>query len=235
MNISEEVKRIRGKWSARYDKDPVDWITVKGNHIPIDENGKPVGGQLKALGKGSEGGASIDKTADLGYNKNEEKRGENVENKPKSEPPKREQSEAEKAVVEKIVKQTHLSREAVEDLVQNIKKESIHNADSEYMMLGKGHGGGENSYVKRAEQSGDTYFSMGDKWDDTKRRYRLDDDQMFEVFNAAAIDYAMEHGKKIRFCDEPKDDKTGLGREVRYLKKKYNVIFMREGDYWYAE
>ena len=32
--------------------EPDAWITVRGNHIPVDENGRPLGGQKKALGRG---------------------------------------------------------------------------------------------------------------------------------------------------------------------------------------
>lgn len=35
--------------------EPAAWITVRGNHIPVDEEGKPVGGQKKALGGGKVG------------------------------------------------------------------------------------------------------------------------------------------------------------------------------------
>lgn len=46
-------KSERKRKKARSDaKDDVDWITVNGNHIPIDEEGNPVGGQKKALGGG---------------------------------------------------------------------------------------------------------------------------------------------------------------------------------------
>ena len=34
-------------------QEPDDWITVNGNHIPIDKNNKPIGGQQRALGKGN--------------------------------------------------------------------------------------------------------------------------------------------------------------------------------------
>lgn len=46
-----EVQEYRERRQRRLDaKEEVDWITVNGNHIPVDENGKPVGGQKKALG-----------------------------------------------------------------------------------------------------------------------------------------------------------------------------------------
>lgn len=38
---------------SRKDEEPSSWITVNGNHIPLDEGGDPIGGQQKALGKGS--------------------------------------------------------------------------------------------------------------------------------------------------------------------------------------
>ena len=35
------------------DEEPDDWVTINGNHIPLDENGKAIGGQPKALGEGA--------------------------------------------------------------------------------------------------------------------------------------------------------------------------------------
>ena len=35
----------------REDEEPASWITVNGNHIPLNEAGNPIGGQPKALGK----------------------------------------------------------------------------------------------------------------------------------------------------------------------------------------
>lgn len=40
---------------ANQDAKEPEWITVNGNHIPIDDEGNPVGGQQKALGKVSDG------------------------------------------------------------------------------------------------------------------------------------------------------------------------------------
>ena len=34
------------------EEEPASWITVNGNHIPLDKDGNPIGGQMKALGKG---------------------------------------------------------------------------------------------------------------------------------------------------------------------------------------
>ena len=38
---------------SRADEDPAAWITVNGNHIPVDSEGNAIGGQPKALGKAS--------------------------------------------------------------------------------------------------------------------------------------------------------------------------------------
>ena len=204
-----------------------DW---KEELHPRDENGKF--SSKGSVGKTEQKPETIDILHNKQYNSNER---EHAENRPKKNLNNFRQREADVPVVDKLVKETHLSKEAVENLIHDIKNESVHNTDAEHMLLGKGHGGGGNSYVNKAEKAGDMYFSMGDDWEETKQRYKLDDDQMFDVFNAAAIDFAMENGKKIRFCDEPRDDGSGLGREVKYLKKKYNVIFMKKGDYWYAK
>ena len=51
-----EVDAYRERRQKRLDakKEPSAWITVNGNHIPVDEDGNPVGGQEKAIGKGEE-------------------------------------------------------------------------------------------------------------------------------------------------------------------------------------
>lgn len=48
---------VKGK---RFDakEEPAAWITVNGNHIPVNEEGNPVGGQKKALGKTAYAGSS---------------------------------------------------------------------------------------------------------------------------------------------------------------------------------
>ena len=35
----------------RIDDEPEAWITVRGNHIPLDEERKPIGGQVKSFGE----------------------------------------------------------------------------------------------------------------------------------------------------------------------------------------
>lgn len=44
------VKRLVKLDSVREDAEPTAWITVNGNHIPIDAEGNAIGGQMKALG-----------------------------------------------------------------------------------------------------------------------------------------------------------------------------------------
>lgn len=52
MNIFANIERIRKNWQARFDEEPDSWITVNGNHIPLNEEKQPIGGQTKALGVG---------------------------------------------------------------------------------------------------------------------------------------------------------------------------------------
>ena len=49
------VERYKERRKKRLDaREPDAWITVNGNHIPVDEEGNPIGGQKKALGEGAE-------------------------------------------------------------------------------------------------------------------------------------------------------------------------------------
>jgi len=49
--IDQYRERRAARIAARFDEEPDSWITVNGNHIPLDENGRAIGGQPKALGK----------------------------------------------------------------------------------------------------------------------------------------------------------------------------------------
>ena len=44
------IKEYEANNDSRFDEEPDSWITVNGSHIPIDEDGNPIGGQQKALG-----------------------------------------------------------------------------------------------------------------------------------------------------------------------------------------
>ena len=48
--ISQYRDRRAARIAARYDEEPDSWITVNGNHIPLNEEGKAIGGQPKAIG-----------------------------------------------------------------------------------------------------------------------------------------------------------------------------------------
>ncbi len=50
MNTDKRIETIRNKWCDRFDEEPDSWITVNGNHIPLDEDKNPIGGQQKAIG-----------------------------------------------------------------------------------------------------------------------------------------------------------------------------------------
>ena len=49
-NVLNLIRARRIERQVRMDEEPDDWITVKGNHIPIDEDDKPIGGQIKVFG-----------------------------------------------------------------------------------------------------------------------------------------------------------------------------------------
>ena len=50
------VEKFKERRQKRLDdKEPDDWITVNGNHIPIDDEGNPIGGQMKAFGDSLDG------------------------------------------------------------------------------------------------------------------------------------------------------------------------------------
>lgn len=131
----------------------------------------------------------------------------------------------------------------VEDYLE-IRGKSLKNENSEYMTLGKylrDEKTGEvlpEAYTEMAKKYGDTYFDLGTEWDVIKEKYGLTNEDMFELFNVPALDYAVEKGTKIRFSQDPrlkKYENTSLADEWNHLKSKYGYTELRkEGDYWYA-
>ena len=121
---------------------------------------------------------------------------------------------------------------------EKIRKMSIHNPHSDSMTLGKYFDGTieSGSYVAKAEATGDTYFSLGTKWDDLENAYGLTDKDMFELFNKTALDDAVLKGKTIKFVQDPRKwSGTALGEEWSYLQNKYGYTdLIEEGGCWYA-
>jgi len=48
--VSDYMVRRAKRLAERFDEEPSSWITVNGNHIPLDEEQKPIGGQMKSFG-----------------------------------------------------------------------------------------------------------------------------------------------------------------------------------------
>lgn len=47
---TDAIEAFRKRRQDRLDAREVQWITVRGNHIPVDEDGNPIGGQEKVFG-----------------------------------------------------------------------------------------------------------------------------------------------------------------------------------------
>ena len=122
---------------------------------------------------------------------------------------------------------------------ERIREMSIHNPDSDSMTLEKYFDGTieSGSYVAKAEATGDTYFSLGTRWEELENTYGLTDKDMFDLFNKTALDDAVAQGKTIRFSQDPTEwSGTALGDEWNYLKDKYKYTRLKQiGDYWYAK
>lgn len=71
---------------------------------------------------------------------------------------------------------------------------SVHNPESNKVMLGKYDGGGSSSYITKA---GDdySYFDLGKDWDAIKRAQGLTDRDMFDLYNKSFLDDAMSAKK----------------------------------------
>lgn len=79
-------------------------------------------------------------------------------------------------------------------------------------------------------------FSLGDKWNEIKKLYGFTNEEMFQIFNTKAIDYAVETGKTIRFTQDPRlYIGSSLYDEWVYLQTQYDYydLLLDEG-YYYA-
>ena len=120
---------------------------------------------------------------------------------------------------------------------------SVKNPDSDSMTLGKYvHDGtgipSPEAYTERAKATGDTYFDLGEMWEDIKDAYTLTDTDMFDLFNTSALDEAVASGKTIRFTHDPELPQyvgSALANEWKYLQSKHGYTDLNpRGEYWYA-
>lgn len=100
---------------------------------------------------------------------------------------------------------------------ENIYKSSIHNSDSDVVMLGKYDAGKSTGYIAQAGYEY-TYFSI-DNWNAVKEQYGFTDDDMFKLFNEPFLDDGINAGKTFKFSHNPIDDTGALGKEYSYLLK----------------
>jgi len=131
---------------------------------------------------------------------------------------------------------------------EKYRVDSVHNADSNIMTLGKYEPTiradgtkdysvpGTGSYTVKAGNT--TYFSLGTEWDKITDTYGLDatGQNMFDYFNKPALDDAVSAGKEIRFSHNPEAyGECALKWEWDYLQEKHGYFALeKRGDFWYA-
>ncbi|HBZ45914.1 MAG TPA: hypothetical protein DEO93_01030 [Stenotrophomonas sp.] len=128
-----------------------------------------------------------------------------------------------------------------------IKLRSVHNADSDTLVLGKFRPtvtngvedwtiAGPDSYVALAKKEGAMYFDLGSEWDSVMSRYGLSNDEMFRAFNVPVLDDAARLGKQIKFTHDPLQNSGALRQEWEYLKVNHGYTRLVEKDgVWYAK
>ena len=97
------------------------------------------------------------------------------------------------------------------------------------------------------EKAGDTtYFDLGNDWEIQTKKYRLDHrgKQLFNYYNRPAIDDAINNGKQLRFCHDPrKNHNCALEWEWEHIKEKLGIndleinkvlIYNDEDGFWYV-
>jgi len=131
-----------------------------------------------------------------------------------------------------------------------IRISSIKNPNSDILTLGKYkptiENGVENwkkpgpdSYIAKAGET--SYFDLGSEYNVIKDKYGLTDSEMFDYFNKPVLDDAIAKGKTIRFSHNPLETRTGaLFQEWNYIKSNLgvtdaNLVYNRDGDYWYVK
>lgn len=96
------------------------------------------------------------------------------------------------------------------------------------------------NYIDYAEKHGANYFDMGSEWSRIQKEYGFTDDDMFRLFNAPALDEAIQSGKTIVYAHDPNEASKdeALYKEWEYLKKKYGYTKLdkdEDGDFWYPK
>ncbi|MBQ8678975.1 MAG: hypothetical protein IJ530_04345 [Treponema sp.] len=94
------------------------------------------------------------------------------------------------------------------------------------------------------EKAGDTtYFDLGNDWEIQTKEYRLDHrgKQLFNYYNRPAIDDAINNGKQLRFCHDPrKNHNCALEWEWEHIKNKMNIddadkaLRLKKDGFWYV-
>ncbi|WP_051235245.1 hypothetical protein [Marinimicrobium agarilyticum] len=128
-----------------------------------------------------------------------------------------------------------------------IKGRSVHNVESETLVLGKYRPTVENgvedwsipgpdSYVAIAKRDAATYFDLGGEWESVTSEYGLSDDEMFRAFNIPVLDDTVRSGKQIKFTHDPRMNGGFLQQEWEYLQSTYGYKRLKEIDgVWYAK
>ncbi|MEJ2065442.1 MAG: hypothetical protein P8X74_19545, partial [Reinekea sp.] len=128
-----------------------------------------------------------------------------------------------------------------------IKSRSVHNPDSDSLVLGKyrptitddvedWNVPGADSYVAIAREENATYFDLGSEWDAITSKYDMTGDEMFEAFNIPVLDDAVSSGKQIKFTHDPRTNGGFLQQEWEYLQDTHGYNRLVEIDgVWYAK
>ena len=129
----------------------------------------------------------------------------------------------------------------------DIKSRSVHNLDSETLVLGKYRPTitdgvedwsvpGPDSYVAIARTENATYFDLGTEWDSIVSKYDMSPDDMFDAFNIPVLDDAVSSGKQIKFTHDPRTQGGFLEQEWDYLQDTHGFKRLKEVDgVWYAK
>lgn len=128
-----------------------------------------------------------------------------------------------------------------------IKSRSVHNLDSDTLILGKYRPTitngvedwsipGPDSYVAIARTEHATYFDLGGEWGEITSNYNLTDDDMFKAFNIPVLDDAVSAGKTIKFTHDPRTQGGFLQQEWEYLQETHGFKRLKEIDgVWHAK
>jgi hypothetical protein len=120
------------------------------------------------------------------------------------------------------------------EMFDHILDTSVHKPEAPDVMLGKYLNGAPGNYIERALENGSSYFSLGPEWDTIKEAFKINDADMFDLFNRPFLNDAYLEGKTVHFSQDPKVDVKSLRDEYEFLVGGPHPKYLYDDVTWTA-